>query len=107
MVYIHGGAFIMGSSNTFRANFLLDKNIVLVTINYRVGIFGFFTTGDKASPGNYGLKDQVLALKWIQDNIKSFGGDPMNVTIFGESAGAASVSYHAISPLSDGKCILL
>lgn len=102
MVYIHGGAFIMGSSNTFRANFLLDKNIVLVTINYRVGIFGFFTTGDKASPGNYGLKDQVLALKWIQDNIKSFGGDPMNVTIFGESAGAASVSYHAISPLSDG-----
>ena len=95
----------MGSGDLYRANYLLDKDIVLVTINYRLGIFGFFTTGDSAAPGNFGMKDQVLALKWVQENIKEFGGDSKRVTIFGESAGGVSVSLHALSDLSTGKCI--
>ena len=105
MVWIHGGAFNTGSSNIYGAEFLLDRDIVLVTINYRLGIFGFFSTADSVAPGNFGLKDQVLALKWIQENIKAFGGDPKKVTLFGESAGGASVSLHALSDLSTGKCI--
>ncbi|XP_043475410.1 esterase FE4-like [Leptopilina heterotoma] len=102
MVWIHGGSFIGGSGNIFHGNYLLDKNIILITVNYRLGIFGFFTLGDYNSPGNFGLKDQVLALKWVQENIRAFGGDPRKVTLFGESAGGASVSLHAISKASNG-----
>lgn len=65
-------------------------------------VTGFMSTGDLASPGNYGLKDQALALKWIQQNINNFGGDKNRVTIFGQSAGAASVMYHMLSPNSAG-----
>lgn len=102
MVWIHGGSFIGGSGSIFHGNYLLDKNIILITVNYRLGIFGFFTLGDYNSPGNFGLKDQVLALKWVQNNIRAFGGDPRKVTLFGESAGGASVSLHAISRASNG-----
>ena len=107
MVRIHGGGFLVGSSNfTFYGpNYLLDKDIILVSINYRLGILGFFSTGDSVVPGNFGLKDQVLALKWVQNNIRVFGGDPNRVTLFGESAGGACVSLHALSDLSNGnKC---
>ncbi|XP_071440640.1 esterase FE4 [Hetaerina americana] len=104
MVWIHGGGFAMGSSEVamYGPKFLLDGDIVLVTINYRLGPLGFLSTGDDVCPGNWGLKDQALALKWVQQNISAFGGDPSRVTIFGESAGGASVHYHVLSPMSKG-----
>ena len=104
MVWIHGGGFFMGSGGPshFGANYLLDKDIVLVSGNYRLGILGFLSTGDSVAPGNFGLKDQLFALKWVQKNIQFFGGDPKKVTIFGSSAGGASVNYHAISDVSSG-----
>ena len=71
-------------------------------IQYRLGPFGFLTTGDSAAPGNFGMLDQVAALQWVKDNIKGFGGDPDKVTIFGLSAGGTSVSLHLLSPLSEG-----
>ncbi|XP_043214195.1 venom carboxylesterase-6-like [Amphibalanus amphitrite] len=104
MVFVHGGAFIRGSGNDryYGPKYLMDEDIVLVTFNYRIGVFGFLTTYDAAAPGNYGLRDQVLLLQWVQDNIASFGGDPKAVTIFGQSAGAASVSLLVLSPLTKG-----
>lgn len=87
----------------YGADYFLDKDVILVTINYRLGMLGFITTGDLVATGNYGMKDQVLALKWVQQNIRTFGGDPQRVTIFGESAGGASVSFHALSEASAGK----
>ena len=104
MVWIHGGSFAFGAGEIFGAEYLLDKDVVFVSINYRLGIFGFLTTGDASAPGNFGMKDQVLALKWVQKNIQKFGGDPNRVTLFGESAGAACVSFHLISKASTGKC---
>lgn len=80
----------------------LDHDVVFVSGNHRLGALGFFSVGSAASPGNFGLKDQVMLLKWVQENIAAFNGDPSQVTIFGESAGGASVSYHLISPLSEG-----
>ncbi|CAH2084434.1 unnamed protein product [Euphydryas editha] len=104
MVWIHGGGYISGSGNDdiYGPEFLIRKDVVLVTFNYRLGILGFLSLETEDIPGNAGMKDQVAALRWVQNNIKNFGGDPNNVTIFGESAGAASVSYHLISPMSAG-----
>ncbi|KAG5895283.1 hypothetical protein JTB14_015149 [Gonioctena quinquepunctata] len=106
MVWIHGGAFMYGSNQITAAcpDFLMTEDIVLVAINYRLGFLGFLSLEDPSLgvPGNAALKDQTLALKWVQNNIKSFGGDPNNVTIFGESAGAASVHYHLLSQSSKG-----
>jgi len=104
MVYIHGGAFIMGggASFFFGPGYLLEQDVVLVTFNYRLGPLGFLSTGDKAAPGNQGLLDQLLALRWVKNNIQRFGGDPGKVTIFGEDAGAASVTILAMSPLATG-----
>ncbi|XP_046687607.1 esterase FE4-like isoform X2 [Homalodisca vitripennis] len=104
MVWIHGGGFSGGSGSTeiYGPDFLIEEDIVLVTINYRCGALGFLSLENSKLPGNVGLKDQILALQWVQDNITNFGGDPNNVTIFGESAGAASVHYHLLSPLSRG-----
>jgi para-nitrobenzyl esterase len=110
MVWIYGGGFMAGSTSEPRqdgAN-LTQKGVIVVSMNYRLGIFGFFShpeltreSGDNAS-GNYGLLDQVAALHWVQDNIAAFGGDPGNVTIFGESAGSLSVSALMASPLAKG-----
>jgi para-nitrobenzyl esterase len=110
MVWIHGGGFQVGagSHTVSDGEELAKKGVVLVSINYRLGIFGFFAHPDltKESPqhssGNYGLLDQIAALRWIQKNIMQFGGDPGNVTIFGVSAGASSVCLLAASPLADG-----
>ncbi|KAF5304028.1 hypothetical protein FQA39_LY01813 [Lamprigera yunnana] len=102
IVHIHGGGFVAGSSYAAGPSYLMDKDIVYVNLNYRLGIFGFLSTEDSEIPGNYGLKDQVFALKWIQDNIEYFGGNPKSVTITGLAAGGASVHYHYLSPLSKG-----
>ncbi|XP_033227815.1 esterase FE4-like isoform X2 [Belonocnema kinseyi] len=104
IVFVPGGAYAFGSNSpsSFGPHYLLDKDIILVTINYRIGIFGFLTTGDLIAPGNYGLKDQVLALKWVQQNIESFGGDPKKITLMGSSSGAGAVSLHSLSHSSIG-----
>ncbi|XP_060868814.1 esterase E4-like [Metopolophium dirhodum] len=103
VVHIHGGSFISGQGISYGPQYLLDINdFVYVSINYRLGILGFASTGDSVLPGNNGMKDQVAALKWIQQNIVAFGGNPKNVTITGLSAGASSVHYHLISPMSKG-----
>ena len=100
MVYIHGGGYQTGTAITSASDILALQGVVVVVIQYRLGPFGFLTTGDSASPGNYGMLDQVEALKWVKENIANFGGNPSNVTIFGESAGGSSVSLHLLSPLS-------
>ncbi|KAK7086772.1 Carboxylesterase 5A [Halocaridina rubra] len=104
MFWIHGGGFIAGGASTFGGThpLLLNKDVVLVSIQYRLGILGFLSTEDAVLPGNLGMKDQTLALHWVQKNIREFGGDPMRVTIFGESAGGASVHLHVLSPYSKG-----
>lgn len=103
VVHIHGGAFAGGQGIGFGPQYLLDDNdFVYVTMNYRLGVLGFASTGDSVMPGNNGMKDQVAALKWIQRNIGAFGGNPTAVTITGMSAGASSVHYHMISPMSRG-----
>lgn len=110
MVWIHGGGFIAGSSSEPRQDGgnLSKKGVMVVSFNYRMGVFGFFAHPelDKESPhnasGDYGLLDQVAALKWVKANIATFGGDPDNVTIFGESAGSYSVSALMASPLAQG-----
>ncbi|MEM1148200.1 MAG: carboxylesterase family protein [Pseudomonadota bacterium] len=106
MVWIHGGALITGSGANpmFNGEALARKNVVLVSINYRLGLFGFFAHPElsEESPtgrsGNYALSDQIAALHWVQENISAFGGNPENVTVFGESAGAWSVSMLMASP---------
>ena len=110
MVWIHGGGFIMGTGNlpTYDGEALAREGVVLVSINYRLGLLGFFAhpglTGESehGASGNQGLHDQVAALRWVQENVAAFGGDPGNVTIFGESAGSMSVCYMAATPLADG-----
>ncbi|CAH0557020.1 unnamed protein product [Brassicogethes aeneus] len=102
MVFIHWGGYVVGYSSTgyLGPEYFMDKNIILVTFNYRLGVMGFLSTNDDEAPGNYGLKDQVAVLKWVKENIKYFGGNPDQVTIFGQSAGGASVHYHMLSPLT-------
>ncbi|CAH1394711.1 unnamed protein product [Nezara viridula] len=102
IAFIHGGAYIEGDSKLHDPSILLDRDIVLVTFNYRVGILGFLSTEDDLVPGNNGLKDQVLALKWIQQNIEFFGGNPKSVTLGGHSSGGGSCHFHMLSPLSKG-----
>lgn len=101
MVYIHGGEFERGSAVTFPGHMLAAANkVVVVTINYRLGPLGFFSTADRWSPGNYGMLDQVLALKWVRENIVYFGGDSQKITLFGPDAGAASAGLHMFAPKS-------
>ena len=109
MFWIHGGGYSGGSASEPRHNgdFLPTKGVVLVTINYRLGVFGFLATSDLAkeaggAAGNYGLLDMVAALQWVKANIAKFGGDPGNVTIFGESAGSFAVSTLMASPPAQG-----
>ncbi|XP_071096518.1 crystal protein-like [Haliotis cracherodii] len=103
MVFIHGGDFLSysGSSPLFNGDVFVKKgNVILVTLNYRLGAFGFLprVVDGEVVGGNYGLLDQQLALKWVHDNIRAFGGDNSKITIFGQSAGAQSVCVHLVSP---------
>jgi para-nitrobenzyl esterase len=106
MVWIHGGAFANGSADLYDAHWLVTKgDIVVVTVNYRLGAPGFLAhpaLGAAGQVGNYGLADQQAALRWVRDNIAGFGGDPAKVTIAGESAGAMSVCDHLVAPDSAG-----
>jgi para-nitrobenzyl esterase len=107
MVWLHGGGFQFGSSANPATDgrLLAAKGVVVVSFNYRLGIFGFLAHPDldaEAPSGNCGLKDQLAALRWVQANIAAFGGDPGNVTLFGESAGAMAVGILMASPLAHG-----
>uniref|UniRef100_A0A8C6DHY2 Carboxylic ester hydrolase n=1 Tax=Moschus moschiferus TaxID=68415 RepID=A0A8C6DHY2_MOSMO len=103
MVWLPGGAFETGSASIFDGSALASyENVLVVIIQYRLGIFGFFNTGDEHARGNWAFMDQVAALIWVQENIEFFGGDPHCVTIFGESAGAISVSSLILSPMTKG-----
>ena len=103
MLYIHGGAFYTGASDQYVSDTLaLYGDVIVVTINYRLSAWGFLSTSDEHAPGNLGLWDQHIAIKWVHDNIGAFGGDPDKVTIFGNSAGAYSVMYHSLYNGSDG-----
>ncbi|XP_023130552.2 bile salt-activated lipase-like [Amphiprion ocellaris] len=111
MVWIYGGGFLVGGSMgaNFLDNYLYSGqeiaergDVIVVTVGYRVGTLGFLSTGDSGIPGNYGLWDQQAAIAWVHRNIRSFGGDPDNITIFGESAGGASVSFQTITPHNKG-----
>ncbi|CAG9864100.1 unnamed protein product [Phyllotreta striolata] len=103
VVHIHGGAFMIGAPSYMAGpNYLMDKDVVYVSFNYRLAIMGFLSTEDDVVSGNNGLKDQTMALRWIKENIKYFGGNPDSVTLTGMSAGSASVHLHYFSPLSRG-----
>ncbi len=108
MVWIHGGAYSHGFGHEmeFDGDVFAKRGVILVTINYRLGALGFMAhpalTERDGHSGNYGLMDQIAALRWVRDNIRAFGGDESNVTIFGQSAGAGSVQALMASPLADG-----
>lgn len=106
LCWIHGGGIFTGNATeaVTSPDYLMQKDVVLVTVQYRIGIFGFLSLEDRSLdiPGNAQFKDQVMALKWIQNNIKNFGGNPRNVTLFGESWGGGATSYHLISDKSKG-----
>lgn len=110
MVWIYGGGFVAGTTSEARQDgtHLAQQGVIVVSMNYRLGVFGFLVHPELAkesghnSAGNYGLLDQLAALRWVHDNIAAFGGDPANVTIFGESAGSFSVSSQMASPLAKG-----
>ncbi|XP_049955863.1 fatty acyl-CoA hydrolase precursor, medium chain-like [Schistocerca serialis cubense] len=104
MVWIHGGGFVGGSpsKSEYGPDFFMDRDVVVTSISYRLGTLGFLSLEDEVLPGNLGLKDQTAALRWLRDNVAAFGGDPNAITLFGHSAGSASVALHVLSPLSAG-----
>ncbi|XP_033981546.1 carboxyl ester lipase, tandem duplicate 2 [Trematomus bernacchii] len=111
MIWIFGGGFLVGGSMgaNFLENYLYSGqeiadrgDVIVVTINYRVGALGFLSTGESDLPGNYGLWDQHTAIAWVNRNIRSFGGDPDKITVFGESAGGASVNFQTLTPHNKG-----
>lgn len=108
LVFLHGGAFVMGASSQYDGQLLSEQGVVVVTLNYRLGALGFLSlaalddTRAEAPSGSDGIRDQQLALHWVQDNIAAFGGDPKNVTLVGESAGAISACIHMLAPGSRG-----
>ena len=104
MFWIYGGGFAVGDATffTYGPQPFMDKDVIIVTVNYRLGPFGFLSLGSEGAQGNNGLLDQNLALQWVQQNIGNFRGDQNMVTIFGESAGSLSVALHIVSPMSKG-----
>ncbi len=108
MVWIHGGALVVGESNEYNASKLVARGVIVVTINYRLGALGFLAhpalTAESADhiSGNYGIEDQQEALRWVRRNIRAFGGNPEKVTVFGESAGGLSTFTNLVSPTAGG-----
>ncbi|KAK7093574.1 neuroligin-4, Y-linked-like isoform X2 [Littorina saxatilis] len=103
MIYIHGGSFTFGgAANLSPASLVTRGDVIVVVIQYRLGILGFLSSGDDAASGNYGLLDQNLAISWVKDNIRDFGGDPDSMTVFGQSSGASCAGYQMLSPHSKG-----
>jgi len=103
MFWVYGGAFLIGATDMYPGEELaVNGKVIVVSVSYRVGVVGFLSTGNRAAEGNWGLWDQVEGLQWVQENIERFGGDKNRVTIFGQSAGGASVSHLSLSPLTKG-----
>jgi para-nitrobenzyl esterase len=112
MVWFHGGGLVEGSASEpyYEPSGLIKEGVIVVTVDYRIGKFGFFAPKELVEEakkngepfGNYGIMDQIYSLKWVQKNISAFGGDPNNVTIFGQSAGGRSVTWLMTSPASKG-----
>lgn len=98
MVYIHGDFLYEGSNTEATPGYLLDEDIVLVSVRYRLGPFGFLSTMTDEIPGNAAVQDVILALKWIQQHIADFGGDPTRITLFGQVGGSALINVLAMSP---------
>lgn len=97
LVWFYGGGFVNGYAGLYGGQYLVKQDIVVITVNYRLGPYGFFCLDDPSVPGNQGLKDQITALRWIKQNIASFGGDADKVTIAGESYGGGAVDLHLYS----------
>ncbi|KAL2094543.1 hypothetical protein ACEWY4_009262 [Coilia grayii] len=103
MLFIHGGSYMEGTGNMFDASVLAAYgNVIVVTMNYRLGVLGFLSTNDQSAKGNYGLLDQIQALRWLNENIGHFGGDSERITVFGSGAGASCVSLLILSHHSEG-----
>ncbi|XP_057391750.1 neuroligin-2 isoform X2 [Balaenoptera acutorostrata] len=103
MLFLHGGSYMEGTGNMFDGSVLAAYgNVIVATLNYRLGVLGFLSTGDQAAKGNYGLLDQIQALRWLSENIAHFGGDPERITIFGSGAGASCVNLLILSHRSEG-----
>ncbi|XP_066253413.1 uncharacterized protein [Euwallacea similis] len=102
IVFLHGGAFISGCPNEYGPDYLMQHDIILVTSNYRLGVFGFLSTEDLECPGNIASKDNLAVLKWVQRNIQYFGGDPHKVTLLGQSAGASLATILLLSSKAKG-----
>lgn len=102
MVYVHGGGYKWGSANTdmYGPDYLVERDVVVVTLNYRCGALGFLCLNTPEVPGNAGIKDVVQAIRWVKNNIKNFGGNPDDITLFGESAGAVTTAILTGSPIS-------
>ena len=103
VVFIPGGTFVVGSceSQMYGPQIILQRDVVLVGVNYRLGPMGWLSLENDEAPGNLGLHDQYLAMLWVRRNIATFGGDPDNVTLMGVSAGAMSIMCHLVSPFSE------
>ncbi|XP_035695733.1 fatty acyl-CoA hydrolase precursor, medium chain-like [Branchiostoma floridae] len=102
LVYIHGGGFQHKATTADPTAFAATGNVIVVAINYRTNVFGFFSTGDYVAPGNFGLMDQRAAIVWTKENIAAFGGNPHAITIYGRSAGGESVGFQQLSPMNNG-----
>lgn len=102
IIWIHPGPLHFKPFDHYGPEYLMNREIIYVDVNFRLGPFGFLSTEDDIVPGNMGMKDQVMALKWISENIKYFGGDPNKVTLSGGSGGGGCVHYHMLSPMSAG-----
>ncbi|CAG2236094.1 Liver carboxylesterase B-1,Carboxylesterase 3,Carboxylesterase 3A,Esterase-5A,Bile salt-activated lipase,Carboxylesterase 4A,Cholinesterase,Cholinesterase 1,Liver carboxylesterase 2,Esterase CM06B1,Liver carboxylesterase,Carboxylesterase 5A,Carboxylesterase 1F,Putative inactive carboxylesterase 4,Liver carboxylesterase 1,Carboxylesterase 1D,Para-nitrobenzyl esterase,Acetylcholinesterase-1,Acetylcholinesterase,Venom carboxylesterase-6,Neuroligin-2,Pyrethroid hydrolase Ces2e,Carboxylesterase 1E,Carboxylester len=103
MIWIHGGGYQTGQGMLYNASYISAVgDVIVVTINYRLEAFGFFSTNDDIAPGNYGLWDQKMAIEWVNNNIEDFGGDTKSITLFGQSAGGLSVGLQAFNVKNKG-----